>query len=197
MPVQSRKGRISPVVRAARGCAANQSVLGGSDQLIVDSTTRSTGRWDGHEGGGMKSFNRTARTVSTLAAIGLGGALVAIALPSSPAHASAPFAAYSATVNPANVKFSTTNVETVVFTNQSPLNSLDFATHATVSFPGFSGVSAPATVTDSAGNPWVVTVSQQTVSLSASNGGTPPSGTLSVPVTAKAPSSTRDVAIPT
>jgi hypothetical protein len=139
----------------------------------------------------MKLHSPTIRRRGLIAATALGGAIAVVAAPAV-ASASAPFAAYSASVSPANVKANTANVETVKFQNQSPLTSLDYMKKATVTFPGFSSLSAPATVTDSSGNSWTVAVSQQTVTLNTSSGGTAPGGTLSVPVTATAPASTGD-----
>jgi len=145
----------------------------------------------------MNRNSRTARKVGvTLAGAGLASALLAMALPMQSASADSPLASYSISVTPDKVKASTTNVETVVFTNANIPGSLDFANAASVSFPGFSNVSAPSSVTDSLGNTWTASVSGQTVSLSASGLGLIPGGTLTVPVTAKAPAATGDVTIP-
>ena len=73
----------------------------------------------------------------------------------------------------------------VTIGNDNPFGSLDVINTATITFPaGFTAVSAPASVTDSAGSQWTVSTSGNKVTLSGSMG---PSTTVAVPVGTTAP----------
>src|SRR5204863_6318 len=112
MPLQSGKGRIraSEVDQQAGGPTAGggrQRPSGSISSSRVPSTDLAIARLGPppggpeHEGGGMNRNIRTARKLGgMLAGAGLASAMLAMALPATSAHAAAPFAAYSATVNP-------------------------------------------------------------------------------------------------
>jgi hypothetical protein len=79
-------------------------------------------------------------------------------------------------------------VFSVTFRNDSPPNSFDLLHHATVTLAsGFTGPTAPVTVTDSGGQSWNVSVSAGTVTLDTSIGLLPTEGEVTVPVSAVAP----------
>ncbi|MDX6274545.1 MAG: hypothetical protein QOJ92_1755 [Frankiales bacterium] len=76
----------------------------------------------------------------------------------------------------------------VTFRNDSPPNSFDLLHKATTTLAvGFTGPTAPATVTDSGGQTWSVSISAATVTLTTSIGLLPTEGEVTVPVSAVAP----------
>jgi hypothetical protein len=95
---------------------------------------------------------------------------------------------YSTSVTPTTALAGSTVVYSVKFSNASVPESLDVMNSASITFPtGYTVVSAPSSVNDSLGLPWGVTRSGTTVSVAATILGVLPGGSVTVPVTATAP----------
>ncbi|MDX6225952.1 MAG: hypothetical protein QOE64_2328 [Frankiales bacterium] len=132
----------------------------------------------------------TTRHIKRLLGIGsaltvIGGALVV----SATADAATIPGAYEARLStPTQAVTGQRSTFTVMFTNDSPPNSFDLLNHATVKLAaGFTAPTVPATVIDSGGQTWNVTISAGTVTLDASIGLLPGVGQVGVPVSAVAP----------
>jgi len=134
---------------------------------------------------GGTQHQRARKYGRVIAVIGAAAVAPALALPTLNASA-AILANYTPAVSPSTGSAATTGTWAVSIHDNEPLGSIDTIKTAKATFPAaFTNLSVPASVTDSSGHAWSVSRSGNTVTLTGSMG---PNTTVSVPVTAKAPS---------
>jgi hypothetical protein len=133
-----------------------------------------------------KSYSKRALGVASALAV-VGGALV---VGGAAADATTIPGSYEARLSTASQPITgQRTVFNLTFTNDAPPNSFDLLRHASATITaGFLTPTAPATVVDSDGQTWTVSISANTVTIDTSVGLLPTEGEVTVPVTATAPS---------
>jgi hypothetical protein len=134
-----------------------------------------------------KSYSKRALGVASALAV-VGGALV---VGGAAADATTIPGSYEARLSTASQPITgQRTVFNLTFTNDAPPNSFDLLRHASATITaGFLTPTAPATVVDSDGQTWTVSISANTLTIDTSIGLLPTEGQVTVPVTATAPSS--------